>query len=108
MDTEPTNILISVLFAKAMQWGVPQLILAVLTSIAAWRHRTVGMWLVAVAAILTLIANVWLMIVIRHSGGSPDDFRKVAFPNYLALLLSICGWTALAFKRTKKANDAVR
>jgi hypothetical protein len=66
MDTESTNYLISVLFAKAIQWGVPQLILAVLTTIAAWRHRSVGMWLLAIAAILTLAASLWLAFLIRH------------------------------------------
>jgi hypothetical protein len=105
MDTESTNFLISVLFAKAIQWGVPQLILAVLTTIAAWRHRSVGMWLLAIAAILTLAVSLWLAFLIRHSGGSPRDYRMVSYPNFLALLISIGGWAALAFKHNSKKRD---
>jgi hypothetical protein len=71
MDIESTNIWVSVLFAKAMQWGAPQLILAILTSIVAWRHKTVGMWLLAVSAILTLAANLWLALLIQHGGVNP-------------------------------------
>ena len=105
MDTVTTTIGISVLFAKVMQWGVPQLILAVLMIIAAFRHRMVGLWLLAVAAVITFITSVWMRIIIRHSGGSPSDFRLVQFPNFLALLISIVGWALIAFSRTKRSHD---
>jgi hypothetical protein len=104
MDTETANIWISFMFAKAMQWGVPLLILAVLASIAAWRHRMVGMWLLAVAAILTLAARLWLMLLIRQSGGSHEDLRIVSYSHYLELLISIGGWAVLAFERTGKTR----
>jgi len=105
MDIEVIIIWLSFLVGEAMQWGVPQLILAALIIIAAMRHRMVGLWLLAVAAVITFITHVWFMILIRHSGGSSGDFRLVQFPNFLALLISITGWALLAFSRTKKSHD---
>ena len=104
MDITSLEIWLSFMFAKVMLWGVPQFILAALTLIAAWRHKTLGMWLLAVAATLTVITKVWLAALVQHGGAGPGNLRIVSYPGFLALLISIGGWAVLAFTRTKKPN----
>jgi len=62
------------------------------------------MWLLAVAAIVTVITKVWLAILVQHGGVGPGNLRLLSYPGSVALLISIGGWAALAFARTKKPN----
>jgi len=101
MDAESTKIWISIVFAKAMQWGFFEFVLALLVTIAAWRYRMVGVWLLAAAAILRFLASLWLMVLIQHGGG-PHSFQIVSIPNILATVLAIGGWSVLAFCHSKK------
>ena len=101
-------VLLSIGFGTIMQWGVPQLILAVLGVLAARRHKSVGLWVIAAAAILSLFQKVALALVVKFVPDRGDSARIFAplnfYPGILILLIVITGWAMLAFPRTKKAT----
>jgi len=97
-------------FGTLVQWGVPQLILAVLGVLAARRHKLPGLWLLAVAATLSLFLKIALALLIHldtDRGSSARIYGPLNFyPSLLILLIATVGWAMLAFPRTKKSDHA--
>ncbi len=85
-------------------WGIPQLVIAALTIIAARRHRLRGLWLVSAGAILSFALKVALVLVVRLVVSKADSARIVAPLNFyvqlFTLVVTIVGWTMLAFGQT--------
>ncbi|MGA2870818.1 MAG: hypothetical protein ABSF34_16855 [Verrucomicrobiota bacterium] len=110
MDTLNSSmiVLLSTGFGTLMQWGVPQLILAVLGVLAARRHKLPGLWVIAAAAILSLLQRVALALVVLLVPSRGDSARMFAplnfYPGMLIVLIAIVGWAMLAFPRTKKSD----
>jgi hypothetical protein len=95
------------LLEKPMSWGLPQLILAALMILAAWRHRLAGLWILAAAAILSLVSTVAFLIDMKLSDGKPSEDSTlflVSYPTMLVWLIIFVGCAVLAFTRPKKTN----
>jgi len=108
MDTLNSSmiVLLSTGLGAVMQWGVPQLILAVLGVLAARRHKFPGLWVLAIAATLSFFLRVALALLIHMDvdrGSSARIYASLNFyPSLLILLLAIAGWAMLAFVAPKK------
>ena len=82
------------LLEKPMSWGVPQVILAALLIFAAWRHRLVGLWILAAAAILSLASRVAFLIEMHMSDGKPSE-NSALIPELLTYSQQEhCGFTS--------------
>ena len=96
-------------FEKPTSWGVAQVILAGFMIVAAWRHRLVGLWILASAAILSLVSSVAFLVAIKMSTDgrpSPDSaLILVSYPTLVMWLLVLSGCAVLAFTRPKKASQ---
>lgn len=96
--------ILSTWIGQVFDWGIPQLVIAVLTIVAARRHRLRGMWLVSAAAILSFLLKVILALVVKLIASKADSGRIFAPVNFyvqlLTLVVAIIGWTILAFCQT--------
>jgi hypothetical protein len=93
--------ILSTWIGQVFNWGIPQLVIAVLAVVAARRHKLRGMWLIAAAAILSFLLKVALALVVSLIASKADSGRIFAPVNFyvqlLALVVAIVGWTMLAF-----------
>jgi hypothetical protein len=99
--------IMSTWLGQSLNWGLPQLIMAVLAVLAARRHKLLGIWLLAVAAILSLFLKVALALLVRLIASRAASTGVLASLNFylglLILLIAIVGWATLAFPRPKKS-----
>ena len=98
------NFMVGILctwIGQVFNWGIPQLVIAVLTIIAARRHRLRGMWLVSGAATLSFLLKATLALVVKLIASKSDSARIFAPVNFygqlLTLVVAIVGWAMLAF-----------
>lgn len=80
--------------------------------LAACRHRLIGIWLLAAAALLSFLQLVvWVIGFAPINGAGHNDIRQfmgaVTLLRYSAGILALCGWCSLAFTRRRPAAQQI-
>jgi hypothetical protein len=95
---------------RNVSWPAIELSIVVFAIIAAWRHKSKGLWILAAASVLGVICDaVRLFLSSQFLYQHPNAMSYLTWIGvgfYAAMVIALCGWVVLAFtnKRHEKPD----
>jgi hypothetical protein len=93
---------------RNVSWPIIELGIVVFATLAAWRYKLKGLWVLAAASILGIVSDVLRTVVsvefLSRHNYSLNYLALIGFGYYAAMVIALFGWGMLAFSQRKRKD----
>jgi len=90
---------------RNVSWPIIESGIVVFAIVAAWRHKSKGLWILAAASVLGVVCDALRLLLsgqfLQQHPSAMNYLRLVGVGLYAAMVIALSGWVVLAFSANR-------